>query len=107
MITFNSDKYRGRWSELDDFYKDYKFNKKNMQNGLLKLSWGNVRSALVYGVVAGVVAVVMYMISVGDVFALSWHALVNGFVFGLITSLVKNLGTTNDNNFIGVVSTAP
>jgi len=103
-MTWTSDTYKNRWGELEDFYQ--LSNKKTM-NGILTLSWGNVKSALVYGLVAGLVAVVAYMVSVGDVWALNVHSLVNGFVFGVITSVVKNLATTNNNNFVGVVSTAP
>lgn len=100
-----------RWKDYEDFdltevvgQKDYQNNNKNM-NGILKLSWGNVRSALVYGLVAGVVNAAIYAVGVGDVFNLNWHFLVNGFVFGVITSVLKNLFTTDSGNFVGVVST--
>ena len=86
---------------------NYKLNyKKFMQNGVGKLSWTNIKSALVYGLVFGVMAVLMYMVEIGTVFALDWKLMVDAFVFGVIGSLIKNLLTTNDGNFAGLVKTA-
>lgn len=73
--------------------------KTNMDNGILKLSLENVKSAIVYGLLA----VALFVISKGSVFGLDWHALVDVGVLGLLTSLVKNLLTTNEGNFVGLV----
>lgn len=72
---------------------------KNMQNGIFKLDLANVRSAVVYGVVA--VAVVV--ISEGTVFGLDWKVLTDVGVIAVLTSLVKNLLTTDSGQFVGVV----
>lgn len=79
--------------------------KTNMSNGIGVLSWVNVKSALVYGVVMGVVAVVFYMVKIGTVFALDWHVMLDAFVYGVLTSVVKNILTTNEGNFLGSIST--
>lgn len=88
------------WNEyaVDDYYQI-------KENNMLKLSWGNVKSALVYAIIAGLVADAIYMIEVGTVFALDWHMLVDGFVFGAITSIVKNLFTNDSGKFLGMVDT--
>lgn len=78
-----------------------------MKNGIGLLSWVNVKSALVYGLVAGVLATVAYMLSVGDVFVLDWKLVLNNFVFGFLTSVVKNMATTNEGNFLGVTKVIP
>lgn len=81
-----------------------------MQNGILKLSWINIKSALIYGLLSAIVSVGVYTGSVGDVFALNSHALVNAFVFGFLAvfvSLVKNLLTTEAGNFLGIAKVIP
>jgi hypothetical protein len=90
------------WNEISDFY-DYQLNNKNMKNGLLKLNKTNVYSALVYGFVA----VALVVISQGTVFGLNWKALVDVGIVGVLTSLVKNLLTTEKGNFLGSVKVIP
>ena len=72
-------------------------------NGILKLSWVNVQSALVYGFVA----VALLIISKGTVFGLDLKELVDTLVLGILASLVKNLFTTESGNFAGVVKVIP
>ena len=79
----------------------------NMENGIFKLNWVNVKSALIYGLIFGLVAVVGYMLKVGTVFALDWHILVDSFVFGFLGSVIKNLLTTSEGNFVGLVKVIP
>lgn len=74
-----------------------------MESGLLKLNMANVYSALVYGFIM----LGFYVISQGSVFGLDWRALVDVTVMGIIGSLIKNLGTTNDGNFLGVIPVIP
>ena len=79
-------------------------------NGIFKLGWVNVKSALVYGLLSAILAIGMYMLSVGSVFSLDFHELINAGVFGflgVIISLVKNLLTTNSGNFLGAVEVIP
>lgn len=89
-------------SILDDklTYKNY------MDNGIGKLSWVNVKSAVIYGLVLGLGAMFAYGLSIGDFWALNWHVLLNTGGFALIGSILKNLLTTNSGNFIGLVKTS-
>ena len=87
----------------------YKLN--NMQNGILTLTWENVKGALVSGVITGVVlgilAMLGYILQVGDLFGLDWKVLINtgamAAISGLVAgvSVIKNLLTTNSGNFLG------
>ncbi len=79
-------------------------------NGILKLSWANVWSALVYGLMWGTLAVFVRVSEIGNIFALDWKDLLNIFVMSGIAvgiTLVKNLLTTNSGNFVGVVKVIP
>lgn len=68
-------------------------------NGIGVISWINVKSALVYGLLA----VLMAIIANKSIFGLDWRILVDTAVMGVLTSFVKNFLTTNDGNFVGVV----
>jgi len=81
----------------------YQLNNNNMKNGLGKLSVENLQSAIVYGLLA----VALFVISKGTVFGLDWKALVDVGVLGVLTSLVKNLLTTDKGNFVGAVKVIP
>ena len=73
----------------------------NMQNGIFKLSKENVYSAIVYGVVA----VLLYILSKGTVFGLDYKVMIDIGMLAIITSVVKNLATTDSGNFVGIVKT--
>ena len=76
----------------------------------MKLNWINIKSALVYGVLSALLAMVLYVTSVGDIFKVSWQALVNSGVFGfliVLVSLLKNLLTTDSGNFLGIIRVIP
>lgn len=80
---------------------------KNMPNGIGKLDVANVKSALVYGVLFGLVAVGDAIISSGNVFNLSAKDLAStGIIAGLAVavSLVKNLLTTDSGKFLNQVT---
>jgi len=102
-MTYQLEKFKGRWQELEDFYQShYKLNEnKDMNNGILKLDVNNVKSAVVYGVVA----IALVIISQGTIFGLDWKQLADVGVVAVLTSLVKNLFTTNDGNFAGIIKT--
>jgi len=68
-------------------------------NGIGVISWINVKSALVYGLLA----VLMAIIANKSIFGLDWRVLVDTAVMGVLVSFVKNFLTTNDGNFVGVV----
>jgi hypothetical protein len=87
-----------------------KNNKNKFMNGIFKLDWSNIRSALVYGLLSGLLSLFLYAISVGDIFALGSHAMLNAFVYGglgSLVSLIKNLLTTNQGSFLGVTNVIP
>ncbi len=62
--------------------------------------------AILGAVVSGViVAVLGYLLSVGDIWALNWHAIANIAVMTAAASIIKWLGTSNKTGkFIGTVS---
>lgn len=92
-MTYQSDKYSGRWSELEDFY-NYQFNNKKME--YFKALGG----AVVSGVI---VAVLGYLVSVGDIWNIDFHTIVNTAVLTGAASILKYLGTSNSNKFLNVV----
>lgn len=77
---------------------------------MLKISWVNVQSALVYGVLTALLMMALYAISIGNMFALDMKDLANAGAFGFITvivSLLKNLLTSDAGNFLGAVKVIP
>lgn len=80
---------------------NYKLNEeKQMMSGFFKLNLSDVTYAVVLAVV---VAVAGYVLKVGDVFALDYHALVNAAVMSGVGSLLTSLLTTKEGKFAGVV----
>lgn len=70
------------------------------------MNWTNIKSALVMGLVAGVIASIGYVLKVGDLFAIDVHALINVFALAGLTSIsafITNLLTTQRGNFLGAV----
>lgn len=70
------------------------------------MNWINIKSALVMGGIAGVIASIGYVLKVGDLFALDVHSLVNCFALAALTSVssfITNLLTTQSGNFLGAV----
>ncbi len=104
----NWQSYNHRWEMYDEDGFDWSANPNNKNknmNGIGTLSWINVKSALVFGVIVGIGAIIVYTFKVGDIFKLDWHTLVNSFYFGfagVFLSLVKSLITTNSGSVGGV-----
>jgi hypothetical protein len=99
MKTFNSQHKRS--SELEDFYR---IELSEFNNN--KMTFIQVKSALVSGVIAGVLAEAVYVIGHGSVFGLDVHTLVDVFAIAVLTaivSIIKSIGTTPAGNFIGAV----
>lgn len=97
--------------EVEDFYK---LNSKNsMENGIGKINWINVKSALVNGVCAMVlffvISVVASVLQHNSIFGIDWKDVIDKgvmaalAVFAVMLSLFRNFFTTNDGNFAGVV----
>jgi len=104
MITWNSKTYQNRWGELE--YLDYNFNEnKNMQSGVFTLSWINFKSAVVSGLITGIIGIGLYVVGVGDLWKVDFHSLINiGSISAIsaIVSLVKNFLSTNSGSVAGI-----
>ena len=77
---------------------------------MFKLSKENIKSALVYGLLSGILAIFMYALEVGDLFKLDWKALVNAGVFAFMiamVSVIKNLLTSDEGKFLGITTVIP
>ena len=85
-------------NEIEYFQRSYdlSINKQNKMSNNLK----TVGGALVSGVL---VAVLGYLLSIGDIWKISLHSIVNIGVMAFAGSLLKVFGTTSNNNFAGVV----
>lgn len=93
-------------SELSD-----KTNNKmsNNLNGLFMIDWMNFKSALISGLITGVLGIAGYIIGVGDIFKLDVHTLLNVFSLSALTtvvSILKSFLTTNAGNFVGTTNIA-
>ena len=85
-------------------FLDYQLKENNNMQGIFKLDWANCKSALVYGILWGILVMAIYAYQVGDLWKLDFHNLVNTGIFaflGTVVSLLKNLLTNNKGQFIG------
>ena len=75
-----------------------------MQN---RLSWTNIKSALVMGLVVGVLALIAFFLKAGTFFGVNYKDIVNVFglaVLGAVGSAVQSLLTTPaTGNFLGAI----
>lgn len=78
--------------ELEDFYQ---YNNINIMSKYWKAILGAVVSAVI-------VSVLNYIGSLGDLWLINWHSLVNVAFLTFATSLLKFLGTTKAGKFAGV-----
>lgn len=88
-----------------------------MKNGLFKLEWANIKSAIVYGLIT---ALLVFILSVlegikdhGSIFGVDWKNVIDtgiiatiGLVISIV-SIVKNLLTTNQGKFLGITTVIP
>lgn len=82
----------------------------NQYSSMLTLSWINIKSALVSGVITTVLGIAGYIIGVGDIFKLDTHTLLNvGALAGLTTivSIIKSFLTTETGSVAGVQVVQP
>lgn len=71
-----------------------------MNSSFLRLNWKDVSDAVI---TALIVALLGYVLKVGDVFALDFHAIVNIAVMACAGSLLKALMTTDTGQFAGAI----
>jgi hypothetical protein len=66
-----------------------------------QMTFTDVKSGLVSGIIAAVLAVALLVIQNGSVFNLDWHVIVNVAVIAFLASIVKVLGTSAQGTFLG------
>lgn len=86
-------------------------------NGYLTLTWSNVKSALVYGVLTSLttflLVVAQGILDHGSIFDVDWTSLVDQGaiavlgVFVTIVSILKNLLTNAQGQFLGMFTVIP
>lgn len=79
---------------------------KTMNNGILKLTVEDLKSAAISGVLMALYAMFAYVSQTGDIFAIDPKDLLNIGVTALFTSIVsltKNAFTTESGKFGGVI----
>lgn len=85
-----------------------------MENGIGKLDFTNVKSAIAYGLVTAFLVVletaIESLITSGNLFAINWKELANTSILSglvVVVSLIKNLLTTSAGNFLGLMKVIP
>lgn len=86
-------------------------------NGLFTLSWSNVKSAVVYGLltllVSFALAFAQNVLDAGSIFGLDWKAIVDSAVIATIPTLIilislgKNFLTDAQGKFLGKTEVIP
>lgn len=84
-----------------------------MKNGLFKIDWVNIKSAIVHGILGMILgaalSIATYIYQAGSVFGLDWHIVVDKGaisalgIFVSICSVLNNLLTTDRGNFLGSI----
>lgn len=88
-----------------------------MKNGIFKITWSNVMSALVYGILTlGAVfllSIFQGILDKGSIFGLDWKRIVDHATIATIPTLIagvsifKNLLTTSDGKFLNTTEVIP
>ena len=97
------------YNDITEEVGHYQFTKnrnKSMKSPLFKLSWTEIKSALVYALLTALAAMLAYIVGLGDIFSISIKPLVNIGAMSLavgILSVIKNLLTTSEGDFLGAV----
>lgn len=86
-------------------------------NGIFTLTWANVKSAIVYGLLVLVasfgLSVIQSIFHAGSIFGLDWKHIVDTAVIATLPigiaslSILKNLLTDSSGNFLGVTKVIP
>lgn len=85
--------------------------------GFFNLTWSNVKSALIYGVLTSIATFLLVVgesvLEAGTIFGLDWANIIDRSVIAVIggmvvlVSLVKNLLTDSQGRFLGVLEVIP
>ena len=76
-----------------------------MNNSIFSINWTNIKSAFVSVVLTAVLSVLVYIVSVGDIFILDAHKMANIGALSLLTgliSIIKSFLTTDSGHFLGI-----
>lgn len=86
-------------------------------NGLFTLTWSNVKSAVVYGLLvlaaSFALSVLQNVLDAGSIFGLDWKHIVDSAVIATLPigiaglSLIKNLLTNSKGQFLNAVKVIP
>lgn len=92
------------------------YNKKHM-NGFLTLTWSNLKSAFVYGVLTSTVTFVLVVgtliLSHGSIYGIDWANVIDKAAIAVIgilvafVSVLKNLLTDSQGKFLGAFTVIP
>ncbi len=77
---------------------------------MFSLNTANIKNAIVTVIITAVLAVLVYVTSLGDIFKIEWHTFVNIGVISLLNGLIslfKSFLTTDSGKFAGVVTVVP
>lgn len=84
--------------------------KNKMKNGIFTLDGANVKSGLIYGLLWGLLSMLLQIKDAGSIFAIDWKSVGNAGIIAFIAvmiTLLKNLLTTNSGKFVGIVKVIP
>lgn len=79
-----------------------------MKNGILTLTWGSIKGAIVSGLLTALLAVGVYIQGNGDIFSLDIKTIANIASLAAITSIVsiiKAFLTTDEGKFLNTTET--
>ena len=97
MATWNSNQYKNRWGELEEFYQ---LKLKNMASNLWTLNWTNISGAVASSVLS---AVLMYLSNLTNLATFSWHTVISTVIVVGATSLLKAFSTDSKGNLVGQI----
>lgn len=69
------------------------------------MTFTSLKSALISFIISGLLAGALYVLQIGDIFAIDVHGLLNVVAIAVLVALVsflKSLGTKSDGTFAGV-----
>lgn len=86
-------------------------------NGFFTLTWSNIKSAVVYGLLSIVLTFMLVvgqsLLDAGTIYGLDWAAILDKGVISVVgvlvtlVSLIKNMLTNAQGKFLGVVEVIP
>jgi len=85
------------------------YSQPNKMTPLFQVSFVQIKSALVSGIIMAFFAIVGYVLQTGDIFSLDWRTIANVAVLAGLTaatSYLKSGLTTSQGNFAGLVKIA-